>query len=45
MSPESFNLKVTAILSADVKGYSCFVGENAFRYCGCLKLGRAWGIP
>ena len=28
MSPESFKRKLTAILSADVKGYSRLMGEN-----------------
>jgi len=28
LSPESFKRKLTAILSADVKGYSRLMGEN-----------------
>jgi class 3 adenylate cyclase len=28
MSPESFKRKLTAVLSADVKGYSRLMGEN-----------------
>ena len=28
MTPEKFKRKLTAILSADVKGYSCLMGED-----------------
>jgi hypothetical protein len=37
MSAESFKRKLTAILSADVKGYSCLRGEDEVGTVRTLK--------
>jgi adenylate cyclase len=40
MSPESFKRKLTAILSADVKGYSRLMGEDQVGTVRTLKEHR-----